>query len=112
MGNQWVRAGYQYGGTARLGKTRRIAAPGYEGPLLRASGPAEQRQGDDDYRSSGATEQQNYQIKPIRHNLYRSSSLHDISEGNLGPRSRSSGYRLVTNNPPPSTVEFSAIWAE
>ena len=57
-GNQWVTAGFQYHGTTRLGKTRQIAPLGYEGPLLRASGPAEQREGNDDYRSSGATEQQ------------------------------------------------------
>ena len=79
-GNQWVTAGFQYHGTTRLGKTRQIAPPGYEGPLLRASGPAEQRQGDDDYRSSGATEQQSDQTKPIRHNSHRFSSLHDSSE--------------------------------
>ena len=26
-GNQWVTAGFRYGGSARLGKTRRIAPP-------------------------------------------------------------------------------------
>ena len=70
--------GFPCSGRSRLRKTRRIAPPGYEGPLLRASGPEKQRQGGD-YRRSGATEQQDDQTKPISHNLHVFSAMGLVS---------------------------------
>ena len=45
------------------------------GPLPRGRQPREPQQRNNDHRSSGAIEQQNYQTNQIPHNCHRSSSL-------------------------------------